>query len=165
MITGINESKTLTKHILCECKCRFDGRNYNSHQWWNNNKCRCQCKKHICEKDYIWNPSTCICENGKYLASIMDDSVITFDKAIEETVPISFNQKKATYKMQNLYILLACLLITTILLVTVSIYCYLIKCQTKQKHLLPFHDTNNELKQKHSLPFHDISNGLKQVLC
>ena len=26
MITGINDSKTLTKHISCECKCRFDGR-------------------------------------------------------------------------------------------------------------------------------------------
>ena len=24
MITGINESKTLTKHISCDCKCRFD---------------------------------------------------------------------------------------------------------------------------------------------
>ena len=29
----------------------------------------------------------------------------------------------------------------------VSIYCYLIKRRSKQKHLLPFHDTNNELKQ------------------
>ena len=27
MITGINESKILTKHISCECKCRFDGKN------------------------------------------------------------------------------------------------------------------------------------------
>ena len=27
MITGINGSTTLTKHISCECKCRFDGRN------------------------------------------------------------------------------------------------------------------------------------------
>ena len=27
MITGINESKTLTKHISCKCKCRFDGKN------------------------------------------------------------------------------------------------------------------------------------------
>ena len=26
MITGINESKALTKHISCECKCRFDGK-------------------------------------------------------------------------------------------------------------------------------------------
>ena len=45
MITWINESKTLTKHIWCECKCRFDGRKCNSDQWWNNYKCRCECKK------------------------------------------------------------------------------------------------------------------------
>ena len=25
-ITGLNELKTLTKHISCECKCRFDGK-------------------------------------------------------------------------------------------------------------------------------------------
>ena len=38
MTTGKNESKTLRKHISCECKCKFDGRKYNSNQWWNNNK-------------------------------------------------------------------------------------------------------------------------------
>ena len=27
MITGVNESKMLTKHISCECKCRFDRKN------------------------------------------------------------------------------------------------------------------------------------------
>ena len=32
IITGINELKTLTKHILCKCKCRFDGRKCNSNQ-------------------------------------------------------------------------------------------------------------------------------------
>ena len=37
--------------------------------------------------------------------------------------------------------------IITVLLITVSIYCYLIKHRAKQKHLLPFHVTNNELKQ------------------
>ena len=26
IITGINKSKTLTKHISCECKCKFDGK-------------------------------------------------------------------------------------------------------------------------------------------
>ena len=36
MIAGINESKTLTKHISCECKCEFDGRRYNSNQKWSN---------------------------------------------------------------------------------------------------------------------------------
>ena len=30
MITGINESKTLTKHIPYECKCTYDGKNCNS---------------------------------------------------------------------------------------------------------------------------------------
>ena len=32
MIIRINESKTLTKHISCECKYKFDGRKYNSNQ-------------------------------------------------------------------------------------------------------------------------------------
>ena len=44
----------------------------------------CQCKnpkKHnVCEKDYIWNPGTCTCDNGKYLQSMTDDSVITCDE-------------------------------------------------------------------------------------
>ena len=39
MITGINESKTLTKHISCKCKCKFDGTKCESNLWWNNNKC------------------------------------------------------------------------------------------------------------------------------
>ena len=26
IITGINESKALIKHVSCECKCRFDGK-------------------------------------------------------------------------------------------------------------------------------------------
>ena len=34
------------------------------------------------EKDYIWNPSTCGCENDKYLESIIDDLVVTSDKMI-----------------------------------------------------------------------------------
>ena len=70
----MNESKTLAKHISCECKCKFGEGKCNSNQWCNNDKCQCECTKHhICEKDYIWNPSTCVCYNGKYLASIMDD--------------------------------------------------------------------------------------------
>ena len=67
MITGINESKTLTKHISCECKCKFDGRKCNSNQKWNNNKCLCERKNlkehHACKKDYIWNLATCNCKN------------------------------------------------------------------------------------------------------
>ena len=44
MITRINKSKTLTKLISCKCKCKFDGKKCNSDQWWNNDKCWCECK-------------------------------------------------------------------------------------------------------------------------
>ena len=148
MITAINESKTLTKHISWECKCKFDGRNCNSGQWWNNDKYRCERKKrHLCENDYVWNPATCNCENGKYLASIIDDSAIMCDEIIEETVKTNFNENEATCKTQNFYILFAFLLITVALLIAVIIYCYLIKYRAKQKNILPFPDTNNELIQ------------------
>ena len=164
MITEMNESKTLAKHISCECKWIFDGGNCNSDQWWNNDKCRCECKKrHVCEKDYVWNPATCNCENGKYLASVMDDSAIMCDEIIElyeedadveaksnDEVKLcnktNFNEEKVTCKTRNFYILLSFLLITVALLVVVTIHCCLIKYQTKQNKLLPFHDTNNELK-------------------
>ena len=52
--------------------------------------------KHICEKD-VWNPAACNFENGKYLVSIMDDSMIACDKESynEEIKTISnFNEKK-----------------------------------------------------------------------
>ena len=34
MITGKN-----LKQDICECKCKFDGRIFNSYQKWNNDKC------------------------------------------------------------------------------------------------------------------------------
>ena len=39
IITGINKSKILTKHISCECKFKFDGRKCHLNQKWNNDKC------------------------------------------------------------------------------------------------------------------------------
>ena len=124
----MNQKHLQTIYHVNERKC-------NSDQWWTNEKCQCECKKmpctHVCEKDYIWNPTTCSGENEKYLASIMDDSAITCDEVIEsynkETIPISFREKKAIFKTQNFYILLAFLLITMVLLIAASIYCYLIK--------------------------------------
>ena len=59
MITGINESKILAKHISCKCKCKFDGRKCNLNQDWDNDKCQCKYKNpkeyNACKKDYIWN--------------------------------------------------------------------------------------------------------------
>ena len=53
MIAGTNGSKTLTMYILCECKNKFVGRKCHLNQKWNKDKCRCECKKQICEKYYI----------------------------------------------------------------------------------------------------------------
>ena len=39
IITGKNESKTLTKYISCKCKCKLNGRKGNFNQKWNNDKC------------------------------------------------------------------------------------------------------------------------------
>ena len=36
---------------------------------WKNIRCA--------RKNYIWNPAPCSCENGYYLGSIIDDSLIT----------------------------------------------------------------------------------------
>ena len=44
IITRTNESKILTKHISCECKCKFDGTKCNSNRKWNNDKCHVSAK-------------------------------------------------------------------------------------------------------------------------
>ena len=68
----------------------------------------------------------------RYLESIMDDSAITCDEIIEsydeetKSILTNFNERKATSKTQNLYILLAFLLITIALLIAISIYCFMI---------------------------------------
>ena len=50
MITRINEQKPLTKHISCECKCRFDGTKYNADQWWNNDNVYVVLKRYVMKK-------------------------------------------------------------------------------------------------------------------
>ena len=106
MITGINESKTLTKDILCERKCKFDGIKCNLDQWCGiTRNVHVSVKtSYIIEKDYILQPTTRICKNGKYLASIMDDSAIVCNEVIEsydeekKTIPTNFNENKAICK-------------------------------------------------------------------
>ena len=122
IFTGINEPKTLTKYISCECKCKFDGKKWNSDQCWNKDQYRCQCKKHI------WNPSTSSSKNGKYLASIMDDSAITCDEIIDADAEAKSNDEETKTISKNIicetkafHILLAFLLITIALLIAVSI--------------------------------------------
>ena len=58
--------KASVKNLLYDYRCRFKGKYCNSKQKRNKDKCCCDCKKplkqHICKKNCIWNPSTCVCE-------------------------------------------------------------------------------------------------------
>ena len=151
-------SKILSRDLSCKCKCRFDGKECNSDQWCNNDKCLCACKRyHAYEKDYTWNPATCSCQNGKYLASILNEWAIACDEVIDvqaksngketKPFPTNFNEKSITYNTRSFYILLIFLLITIALLIAINIYFYLINYWAKRKHLLPLYNTNNELKE------------------
>ena len=56
IMTWINESRILTKHISWKCERKFPGRKSNLNQNSNNNKCRCECKnpkEHQCETGYF----------------------------------------------------------------------------------------------------------------
>ena len=87
MIAKKIEAKTMTKR---DCICKFKSTTCDSNQKWNNKTCQCDCKYyHKCKKDYIWNPSTDICKNGKYLKSIANFSVIEWNEILSVLDTIS----------------------------------------------------------------------------
>ena len=101
----------------------------------------------------------CTYENGKYVESIIDNSVIMCDENIDlvQSATLAttkqrnnknrFNKNASTKStLTNFYILLIFLLITLVLLIAVNFYCYLIKYQWKQKYLLLNQISSNELK-------------------
>lgn len=81
----------MAKHGSCKCKCKFDKCKCSSNQKWNNDNCQCECKNprkhHMCKEDYISSPSTCTCEIGKYLESMVG-LVITCNEISEATKTI-----------------------------------------------------------------------------
>ena len=83
MITNKDETKAMTEHISCDCKCKFNSRTCNSKQKWNNKTFQCEYKNyHKCEKDYSWNPSTGTCENSRFLKSVADTSLTEYDEIL-----------------------------------------------------------------------------------
>ena len=78
LFARINENRKIVWHETCKYICRFMSSICNDRQEWNENKCRCECKKDLVsklasDKGYMWNPSTCsyecdrYCETGQYL--------------------------------------------------------------------------------------------------
>ena len=64
IITGINESKTLTRHISCECKYKFDERKYIQINGGMTINIDVSVKNVYVKKNYVWIPATCSSENG-----------------------------------------------------------------------------------------------------
>ena len=68
-MSRISETRHVSWHGSCTCKCRLDANFSKDEQRWNNNKCRCECKvltdKGKCDDGFIWNPSICECECDK----------------------------------------------------------------------------------------------------
>ena len=53
MIANKNETKPMTKHFSCDCKCKFNCTKCNSNQKWNNKTCQCECKSFVNAKKII----------------------------------------------------------------------------------------------------------------
>ena len=153
IITDINEAKATTKHISCDCKCKFNSTKCNSNQKWNNKTCQSEWKnyrKH--KKNYSCNPSTCTGDNSKYLIIISDDLKIVYDEIISvmdilstkmtntistnatSTASINCHSEKTRYKI-HCYILHTALLVIILLLI-ITIICYhYAKHRSKQKNI------------------------------
>ena len=69
LMTLTNETRHIKWQDTCKGICRLDKIICNSKQWWNEDNCRCECKKLIdkgvCDKGIIFNPSNCECECDK----------------------------------------------------------------------------------------------------
>ena len=143
MITGINESRTLTKHISRKCECKFDSKKRHLNQKWNINKCWVECKnpkKHsVGKKGYFWNPATCSCKNGKYVRSIVSDSVAICDEIIDMAQTVSTKSiSRNFYISLSFLLIIIALIFDSILLIVISIY-------LKKYRLLPIHILPNML--------------------
>ncbi|XP_076281886.1 vascular endothelial growth factor A-A-like [Lasioglossum baleicum] len=55
------------EHLRCKCRCKVMKEHCNEQQWYNENKCACECVDHLKEfacdlqKNMVWQPEKCKC--------------------------------------------------------------------------------------------------------
>ena len=85
MVTGINESRTLTKHTSCKWQYKFDSEKCNLNQKRNDNKCWFECKNpkehRMCKKIIFGFLQHVVAK----MINITGDSVVICNEFIEET--------------------------------------------------------------------------------
>ena len=103
--------------------------------------CQCECKK-VQKKQNCCNPSKCICENGKYFKSIVDESIIMCNEIISvrnstanvtNALPVNSDDKKVRCKMD--YHILQTVLLVHILLFLITCVCFHYSNRSKQNVL------------------------------
>ena len=59
-----NETRHIEWNKTCKYECKFGANICNNKQRWNKYNYRCECKelthKEVCNKGFIWNPSSVI---------------------------------------------------------------------------------------------------------
>ena len=100
----------MRQHIACDYEHKFNSATYNSNQKWSNETCQGECefkRYRTCKKVIVG--STCVCENRKYLKSIIDEIISVMDTVsakitnnIATNVIKNCHSKKVRYKFVNL---------------------------------------------------------------
>ena len=148
-----DQIKHIQWHETCKCKCRLDASVCNNKQRWNEDKCRCECREELIDKErfdkgLVWNPSNCncrfhkSCEIGEYLdyknykcrrkmvgelveecSKNIDENEMIYNKTLNG---ITLNDYNKVYGSCTLYIaLFAVLLVTSTVIGTAFIHFYL----------------------------------------
>ena len=146
LMSRINETRQIIWHETCKCVCRLTSAVCNNKQIWNEDKCRCKCKKDlvnkmVCDKGYIWNPSNCACECHKscgigqylyYKSCVCRNSFV--DKLAEEWTNV-IDENKIHNETLNvipsddcasctLYVVLFAVFLTTSVIISGAFVCF-----------------------------------------
>ena len=68
-----NQTRHIEWHVTCKCKCRSDSSVCNNKQRWNEDKCRCEYREQLidkesCDKGSAFHSNNCGCDSDKSCA-------------------------------------------------------------------------------------------------
>ena len=152
LMSFTNQTRHIEWHQTCKWKCRLDSSVCSNKQRWNTDKCRCECRdelsdKESYEKGFVWNPIDCNCEcdkscgigeyldyknckcRGKIVGELLEECSKNIDKNEmiynETLVAIPLNVHKKVCDSSTLYIVsFVVFLVTSIVISTAFIYLY-----------------------------------------
>ena len=150
LLARINETRKILWHETCKCICRLTSAICNDRQECNENICTCKCKedlvsKLVCDKGYMWNPSTCscvcdrYCETGQYLdykncvcrKKIIDDLIEQCTSIVDIEIKNNTLSKKNDESSNNIYFILFIVFLALFILFLVGFIYYWCKDNTK----------------------------------